>query len=257
MKKSDFFSNVVQTEVIYNGITFKTPFFIRDAHVTGAVFICDYDKAKALVGHSHQPIRTPFNKALFSIQCIEYKETDIGPYCEVALSILLWPKGDGFRRAMESVLSLIKSNFHTYVFQLPVTTELSVAGGKGILKYPKFLADITFRDTGVHRICTLRDKNTLELILEFECPKSIRSRFPVNLIRNSMDVHTYVEGQSNKNATFKLSVPEAGQSFVWPRSGIRFGKHIISQQLKVLGIGQQVFQIEIPKCQGMLIKVDE
>lgn len=237
-----FFSQVVQTEMPYEGHVFKSPFFIRDANVIGAFFLCDYDQAKVLCA-PHRPLKLPFGKALFAVNCIEYKDTDIGPYNEVALSVLVQP-----------LRSLVRAKFHAHIIHLPVSTELSVAGGKGLLHYPKFLADITFRDTGTHRICTLRDKATLDLILELECPKLKKKKRRLGLWKRQLSVDTYVAGQVLSNATFKMHLLVAAQSFLWPRVGLRFGKHGVAEQLKTLRIGQQAGYVNVPRCEGMLVK---
>lgn len=252
MSRSDLFTEIGQTEIPYGGYRFKSPFFIRDADVIGAFFLCDYQKARLLVAPPHQPVRLPFNKALFAVTCIEYKDTDIGPYNEVALSIVVRPPDQGLLQNVKSLRSLIDGQFHAYVLQLPVTTEISVAGGKGILNYPKFLADITFRDTGAHRICTLRDKETLNVILELECPKNKARARRFSLIRGSMSVTTYVAGMADNNATFKFHVPAAGQSFIWPRVNLRLGRHAVAEQLSSLGIGQQTYQFTVSHCEGIL-----
>ncbi len=254
MSTSKFFSKVVQTEMPYGDKIFKAPFFIRDADVIGAFFLCDYAKARALVSPPFQPVKLPFRQGLFAISCIEYKDTDIGPYNEVVLSIVVQAPGKGFWQKVQSLRSIMQAKFHAYILHLPVTTELSVAGGKGLLNYPKFLSDITFRDTGAHRICTLRDKETLEVILELECPKIKSRRGLLNVMRRYMSVDTYVAGKAESNATFKMHLPAAGQSFVWPRVNLRLGKHSVAEQLSSLGIGQQVYQFSVPHCEGMLVK---
>ena len=254
MSASKFFSKVVRTEMPYGDYIFKAPFFIHDADVIGAFFLCDYDKACALVSPHHRPVKLPFKKALFAVSCIEYKETDIGSYNEVALSIVVRAPGKGIRQKAETLRSLLQAKFHTFIFQLPVTTEMSVAGGKGLLNYPKFLADITFRETGAHRICTLRDKESLEVILERECPKLKPPHGLLNVMRRRMSVETYIAENDRSNATFKLNLPAAGQSFVWPRVGLRIGKGAVAEQLGKLGIGQQIYQFSGPHCEGMLLK---
>ncbi|MBI2520175.1 MAG: acetoacetate decarboxylase family protein [Bdellovibrio sp.] len=254
MSASKFFSKVVQTEMPYGDYIFKSPFFIRDADVIGAFFLCDYEKAQALTAPHHRPLKLPFKKTLLAVNCIEYKNTDIGPYNEVALSILVSAPGEGLWQKVQSLRAIMQAKFHAFIVQLPVTTELSVAGGKGLLNYPKFLADITFRETGAHRICTLRDKDTLEIILELECPKIKSRQGLLNIMRRRMSIDTYIAGQAKSNATFKMNLPAAGQAFLWPRVNLRLGKHSVAEQLGGLKIGQQIYQFSVPHCEGMLVK---
>lgn len=254
MNTASIFSDIEQQELTYEGQVFKAPFFIRDANVMGAFFLCDYVEAQALTGPSFKPVRLPFGKAIFAIHSIEYHDTDIGSYNEVALAIVVQRPGTGLLQRARSLHSLLKAQFHAYIFELPVTTKLSVAGGKGLLRYPKHLADITVRDTGSHRICTWRDKDTLDIVLELECPKLKTSRGGLRVIQPRMSVATYVAGCDTSNATFKMHLPEVRQSMLWPRVSLRLGKSEIAQKLSRLGIGAQLYQLSVPHCEGILEK---
>src|SRR5690606_29143851 len=71
-------------------------------------------------------------------------------------------------------LSALKQTFSGFVYDLPVSTPISVAGGVEWFNFPKYLADITFRETANHRICSVREFEGKDLVMEFQGQKSRR-----------------------------------------------------------------------------------
>jgi hypothetical protein len=250
MSDKDIFSEVEQKEMEVGGHKFKSPYFIREANIIGAGFLCDYSAVAKMVPNNIKVIKFPRKKALLYINCIEYKNTDVGPYNEVAICVAIYPPGNVITRRVKSTIDLLRRHLHTYIIHLPVTTEISLIGGRDILKYPKFLADIVFRDTGTHRICTLRDAQTLDLILEMEC-RNVKTTHRVNPFKN-ITMDTYSEGSERSRGLFKVRQIENGGSILLPKASIRLGKHQISDRLKGLSIGFQLFFISSPKFEGMI-----
>lgn len=73
-----------------------------------------------------------------------YRKTAIGPYNEVGLSILCYPKR--LKNAGPFVTQLLKDakmwTMGAYVINLPVTTEIAYTGGREVWSYPKFVTNI-------------------------------------------------------------------------------------------------------------------
>ena len=85
------------------------------------------------------------SRALFTIAVADYEDTDLGAYQEVGLIFLVTgPKGRGI-----------------YVHHLPVNQEFTLAAGREIWGYPKFLTEISVETRGATMRCSLGD--TLEL----------------------------------------------------------------------------------------------
>lgn len=72
---------------------------------------------------------------------------------------------------------------------LPVTTEIALQGGVEVYNYPKYLADISYRETKNYRICTVRDRESQDLIVEFDGRK-LETKHPS---RPNLDFHNYPE----------------------------------------------------------------
>ena len=126
-----------------DGIHFTLPVDSRDSSAMIAAFPIDWDKARALIppGDVH-PFRL-WNRGLLVVTVIDYRNTDIGAYIEYSLAIACTK---GARPAPRLLPALLMKFFGTgqYVFDLPVSTEISVKGGKGIWGMPKHQANLDF-----------------------------------------------------------------------------------------------------------------
>ena len=102
--------------------------------------------AALLPGAELHPFRLPGGKALLVVTVINYLATDIGAYIEYSLAIAVTR---GARPALPMLPLLLQKsmNFGQYVVDLPVSTEVSVKGGKGIWGMPKHQASLDFRVT--------------------------------------------------------------------------------------------------------------
>ena len=126
-----------------DGIRFVMPVESRNSSAMIAAFSIDWDKARALIppGDVH-PFRL-WNRGVLMVTVINYRETVIGAYIEYSLAIACTRGANPAPRLLPGVLM---SYFGTgqYVFDLPVSSEVSVKGGKGIWGMPKHKANLDF-----------------------------------------------------------------------------------------------------------------
>ena len=126
-----------------DGIRFVMPVDSSNSSAMIAAFSIDWDKARALIppGDVH-PFRL-WNRGVLIVTVINYRETDIGAYIEYSLAIACTRGANPAPRLLPGVLI---SYFGTgqYVFDLPVSSEVSVKGGKGIWGMPKHKANLDF-----------------------------------------------------------------------------------------------------------------
>lgn len=110
------------------------------------------------------PLELGPGRCLVAFTAFEYRKTDIDPYNEFSIAVLI-----NFDRPAIPGLSvlrqLLSKAFHAYVWHLPVTTEIARYGGVELYGYPKFIADITFTCADGHIECTLADNNRRILTL--------------------------------------------------------------------------------------------
>ncbi|MEK7859362.1 MAG: acetoacetate decarboxylase family protein [Elusimicrobiota bacterium] len=256
MSERTFFDGYSQEAVSIRGAAGKSPMFFRDLNMMGGVFWADVSKARAALPKAFDPLRVPLRRALIAVHCMEYKDSDIGPYNEVSLSIAVrqgWLPLPSFYQAARSLRSQV---FHAYVKALPVTTETALYGGLDFFNYPKYLADISFRETSAHRVCTLRDKESLDVILEFTGRRIATWSCPADE-ENRLTLFTYpeIDGRPHR-AKLLLNQLERGEKYL-RGAGLRLGPHPRAEVFKSLSIGRLAQYLYAPRCQGVLFAPEE
>ena len=133
------------THGFVDGIRYVMPIDSWDASAIIAAFPCDYTAAAAMLppGYVH-PFRY-FGKALLVVTVIDYRKTDIGAYIEYSIAIACTK---GRSPAPPLLPAIFMQSFGTgqFVLDLPVSTEVSVKGGKGIWGMPKHQANLDYRE---------------------------------------------------------------------------------------------------------------
>lgn len=154
-----FFDDVAQTNLTVNGQVVKVPVFYRDGTAMTAIFPARLSALRsALPDPRFVPARLAPGVGVLGITCFEYRDTDIGPYNELAISIILnepYFRANLPGRALISALR--RRQFDAWVQHLPVTTEIARAAGVDFYNYPKFTASIDFTEERGHRTCRLTD----------------------------------------------------------------------------------------------------
>jgi acetoacetate decarboxylase len=121
------------------------PIEVRTARSWAAQFLVDGGAAQRIVEPTGLEVVRLGSRALFTIAVADYEDTDLGAYQEVGLIFLVTgPKGRGI-----------------YVHHLPVNQEFTLAAGREIWGYSKFLTEISVETRGTTMRCSLGD--TLEL----------------------------------------------------------------------------------------------
>ncbi len=128
-----------------DGIPFVLPVNSEDSPALMAGFTCDGDAAQALLpGNELHALRLPNGRGMFIVTVIDYRTTDIGRYVEYSIA-LACTKGDKPRGLIRSVVRMKHAGTGQYVWDLPVSSLISVKGGKGIWGMPKHQANLDFR----------------------------------------------------------------------------------------------------------------
>jgi len=128
---------------LVDAIPFRLPVYCRNSPALFAVFSIDAGKARALIpGDEIHPFRL-WNRGLLVVSVIDYMDTNIGKYIEFSIAIACTHGG---RPAPRMLPALFMGSYGTgqWVFDLPVSTEVSVKGGKGIWGMPKHQASLNY-----------------------------------------------------------------------------------------------------------------
>jgi Acetoacetate decarboxylase (ADC) len=129
---------------LVDGIPFTLPVDMTDTPALFAAFTIDADRAaEMLPGNEVRVARLPGGRGLLIVTVIDYQTTDIGKYIEYSIGIACTHGA----RPLPALLALLLGRAGQFVVDLPVSSEVSVKGGKGIWGMPKHQAYLEFETT--------------------------------------------------------------------------------------------------------------
>ena len=232
MRDDQFFEDTPRTTLDMAGEPIEFPILYYDFRMISGTFTVKTNKLKKLLPHPNfKPIEILPGTGMFIIVAFEYRDTSIGPYNEIAMSIpVKFPPKFVFP-GLSAISMMLKNCFSVYIHHLPVTTEIARKGGIHFYNYPKFLAEITFQDQDEKLEVTLREDD--ELILKMHAEKLPLSRsaqieFHTYSIKENVVMHTLVEGWA----------PRYGVKMMGNKAKLELGNHWISQEITELNLSK-------------------
>ncbi|MGC2373596.1 MAG: acetoacetate decarboxylase family protein [Solirubrobacteraceae bacterium] len=249
MRRSPFFDGVTQTEVTIAGQAAKVPIFYYDGTATQAVFAARLGALRRLMPDPRFcPARLAPGLGAVAITCFEYRDTDIGPYNELAISVVLnepWflPNLPG----MALISSLRRRQLHAWVHHLPVTTEIARAGGVDFYNYPKFVGGIDFEQSTTDRVCRLSEGEEHILTLSGKLIATPRSE------QFQLFSHLWMDRQP-QSSEFKINASEMGVSLSPAAATLQLGeRHPIARELAEVIVRRRPLQYQyMPRFEGIL-----
>jgi hypothetical protein len=128
---------------LVDGIPFRLPVRAQRLQALMAAFPVDRDAAQALLPDADVRAARLWRKALLVVTVVNYQETVIGKYIEYSIALSCAHR-DSDPPPFLPFLFRGHYQFGQYVYDLPVSTEISVKGGKGIWGMPKHQASLDF-----------------------------------------------------------------------------------------------------------------
>jgi hypothetical protein len=231
---------------LVDGIPFKLPVEGRDSPALMVVYSIDAKKARALLpGNEIYPFRL-WRRGLLVITVIDYRITSIGSYIEFSIAIACT---HGSNWAPPLIPALLMNYYGTgqYVYDLPVSTEISVKGGKGIWGMPKHQANLDFliQDDTVSSQYDLDGQMVMRI--DVERPK--RAWLPLNMgaVNYCQFRGMLMKSQIYFSAKMGFSLFKTGSA------RLTIGDHPRAQPLKDLDISPEpLFASFIPAVRGVL-----
>ena len=249
MRDLAFFEQVDRLQKDCRGRAFRLPVFYYDVSAIMAAFLTPLEKVRALLPSPRmKPLRaTPWH-AVTVVSCFEYRDSDAGPYNEVAIAFPFTL--DDSAPVLTGLLGEIRRGPLAYVYKLPVTTELAYEFGVDFYNYPKFLASIEFTRAGDWIRCRLAEGERHILTLSarrLPVKPSPRWRFhgittrDNRILRSEVLVNVGSQAVSRNPAHIRLDI----------------GDHELGEQLRQLDLGRMVHAQYMPECQTILSGVVE
>ena len=266
MKKTPgaFFA-VPQRDIAIRGVPARSPTFYRDVRMLMGVFTADLAQCQAELSRlapqlASSAVRVLPGRGLVAIQAFAYRDTDVGPYGEIAVSIAVRPPGSRLPGPVIAARSAISGDFHGVVVTMPVTTDLALWGGLDFFNFPKYLADIDFTESPYGTTCALRERASGTLELEL-VGKRLRTRPRPSPERAGLhggppSVCTFnsyptIDGRLSR-ARVRLHVLERGTSYFGTGLSVRFGTGERARRLERLELGRLLMYWDVPLAEAIL-----
>ncbi len=215
------------TPYTVQGRTVAIPVEVRDAVAVVATFVVSAAAVRRLLPTPRLvvPELLP-GRALCALAAVEYRDNDLGCYNELAVNFFVQIGGrptpllgllGGFRRRAVGA----------YIHRLPVTTSFSCEAGREIWGFPKTVEEITFRDQGRWRTCTLVAGGVH--VLTLSVIRGGRRR----LAAVPQDAYAWRDGMLFKTPSVMRS---EGVGFRLGGARLLLGTHPIADELRTLGL---------------------
>ena len=248
-KKREFFKEIEHVEVPWKNRRLYFPVFYYDIMFLGISMLAPTTRVKALLPSKRlHPYRISPWHSLVSISTYIYRDCDLGPYNEVAISIPVTL--DKPTPLFTGSLRSLPIEPKTYIHHLPVTTEIAREVGVEFAGYPKFVADIDFLEEDTWITCVLKAEN--KHILTLRGRKLNLQRVP----RYRVHPITYRRGTIMR-CEFIASEREMGISKRAEDVDLQLGEHPIADELRNMKLGRIMTYMYCPHMQGILTPVIE
>jgi hypothetical protein len=229
-----------------DGIPFRMPISTKASPAMFAAFPCDGDAAEALIPGDELHAWRFRGKGVVVIAVVNYQDTTIGKYVEFCLGVM----ATSGRRPCGAIRSaLFRGRYGTgvYIYDLPVSSEISVKGGLGIWGMPKRQANLDF----VVSDDTVSSQYDLdgELVARIDIPRPTFTKFPMRMTGTGW-------GADFRGLMTKSTVYSRGTLgfHIRPCSArLVLGDHPRARPLKALDIGERaLISGYIPRFNGVL-----
>ncbi|MEX0882974.1 MAG: acetoacetate decarboxylase family protein [Cyclobacteriaceae bacterium] len=232
---------------LVDGIPYQMPVSSSDSPALMAGFSCDWQAANDLLpGNEIHALKLPNGRAALLITIINYLHTSIGKYIEYSIAIGCT---HGSRPAPRFLNSILLGHYGTgqYILDLPVSTEISVKGGKGIWGMPKHVASLDFIESE-DKVTSQYEKNgQFAFRIEMDKPKSPSFKINVgatNYCRfRNMLMASYIYFQTK--ASINLLGKAKGKLYIGDHPNVSFLRNIDLNP-------DPFFTVFMPKTNGVL-----
>lgn len=232
---------------LVDGIPFALPVNSEHTPALMAVFPIEAKAAgRLLPGDELHPVRITPSKGLLVITVVDYRITDIGNYIEFSIAIACTHGSSPAPPLLGGLLGPLYGAGQ-YVLDLPVSTEISVKGGKGIWGMPKHQAPLEF-EIGERKVAS-RYYLDGSLAVEIEIDRPRFTRLPV-----AAPAVNYCQFRGMLMKSYIYFRGRAGIRLPFSRSArLTIGDHPRVVPLKSLGIAKRPLIVAyLPETQGTL-----
>jgi hypothetical protein len=200
-----------------------------DASSAVGLFVVPSSAANALIRDSgFEVAQVAPGRAIFSLSCCHYRESDCGVYREISMAFFIEKLGQarGFPY-LGNWLDIARDQAATYIWRLPVTTRLANDAGIQMWGLPKTIEEIGFE--------VAEERATFDLRMDGEevLSYSVRAQGQRNPPRSASAVYSNYEGAPH------VTYLEHEYRDMGIRMGdglLHLGNHPVAEELRGLGL---------------------
>lgn len=233
--------------------SYSPNFYYKNSRVT-TIFTADLDKLKELmpaeVLAKVQPLQIWPGRGLIALTAYTYRYCDNDSYEEIGLSVITNKPGS-FNLGPFSLLGqMMDSDFWGYVLKLPVNTELARVRGVVGYNLPKWLTDISYKETDKSVVVEIFDAQTRKVDVTFETRKLSDVSSKESMVKNSF-TNLDQKGRLTTGYTISRQLRHASSSSA-DSVKLTLGDGSLSTYIKALKLGTLVKYEYVPEFQGAL-----
>lgn len=232
---------------LVDGIPYQMPINAKKSPALMAGFSCDWKKANDLIpGDEVHALKLPNGRGVLMVTVIDYRDTSIGKYIEYSIGIACT---HGKKPAPPLLNAMMVKTYGTgqYIVDLPVSSEISVKGGKGIWGMPKHKANLDFKISDEEVSAQYEKDGQFAFRIEIERPSSPSVKIKVgttNYCRfRNMLMASYIYFES------KIGINLFGKA----KANLYIGDHPNVKALRDIDINSNpFFTMFMPEANGIL-----
>ncbi|MDN3922535.1 acetoacetate decarboxylase (ADC) [Roseateles violae] len=233
--------------------SYSPNFYYKNSRVT-AIFTADLAKLKELmpakVREQVQPLQVWPGRGLIALTAYTYRYCDNDSYNEIGLSVVTNRPGSTSFGPFTLMRQSMSDDFWGYVLKLPVNTELARVRGVVGYNLPKWLTDITFKETDKSVVVEIFDSETKKLDVTLETQKLTDLSSKETLVTNSF-TNVDQKGQLTTGYSVSRQLSHASSSSA-ESVHLTLTDGSLSAYIKALKLGKLVKYEYVPDFQGAL-----
>ncbi len=153
----------VPASVAVEGQQLALPVEVRSASMVAGTFTAPATAAQHLIAYSGLRVRRVAQTlAVCTVAAVRYTDSDLGPYNEIALGLVVEPPAGMPRPDPEAGPA---GGVTTFIHRLPVNQSFTCAAGQQVWGFPKWVADISYQPRAQRTDVVMMDGGKLALAM--------------------------------------------------------------------------------------------
>jgi acetoacetate decarboxylase len=240
-EERDFFSSIQYEEILVGERYLSFPVkYIEQTRISATFEASTREVREMLPSKKLEPVEIGKGLTTVTLMACEYKKIDaLAQYNELFSFTPVVYSSDENENRKEGI----------YVFHMPVTTEEACQGGIILYGFPKFVADIEFKDLGDSVFCELSVDGGTVLTLT---AKKLDAR------EVARSIYTFTKKEGHLIHTLVQSLGMVGTSRDSDGASLTLGDHEMVEDLLKMGMGKSAIESSyVPEMMSLLHKPGE